>query len=90
MDLPQMLDTFARMPAAEQQAWWRMAAGLLRIYGDYGRQLEPVAITGPPDACVEGLQAVARAGAGMILLNTLFDHAEQMERLAADVMPNVR
>ena len=28
MDLPQMLDTFARMPAPEQQAWWRMAAGL--------------------------------------------------------------
>ncbi|PTT20901.1 hypothetical protein DBR12_08175, partial [Acidovorax sp. HMWF029] len=31
MDLPQMLDTFARMPAAEQQAWWRMAAGLLAV-----------------------------------------------------------
>ena len=31
MDWPQMLDTFARMPAAEQQAWWRMAAGLLAL-----------------------------------------------------------
>src|SRR3989344_3256476 len=31
MDLPQMLDTFARMPAPEQQAWWRMAAGLLAV-----------------------------------------------------------
>lgn len=31
MDWPQMLDTFARMPAAEQQAWWRMAAGLLAV-----------------------------------------------------------
>lgn len=31
MDLPQMLDTFARMPAAEQQAWWRMAAAPLAV-----------------------------------------------------------
>jgi hypothetical protein len=62
---------------------------LLRIYGEYGRQLEPVAVTGPPDACIEGLRDVAAAGAGMIMLHTLFDQAEQMERLAAEVASHV-
>jgi probable F420-dependent oxidoreductase len=66
-----------------------MAAGLGRIYADFGRQLEGVAVTGPPDACIAGLHEVAEAGAEMILLNTVVDQAEQMERLAADVMPQV-
>jgi hypothetical protein len=46
-------------------------------------------VYGPPDACVRGLREVAAAGAGMILLNPLFDDAEQMERLAAEVMPEL-
>jgi hypothetical protein len=32
---------------------------------------------------------VADAGAELILLNPLFDDAEQMERLAADVIPHL-
>jgi probable F420-dependent oxidoreductase len=72
-----------------ERARQRMAAGLIRIYGDFGRQLEPVAVTGPPDACASGLREVADAGAEMILLNTVFDQAEQMERLAAEVMTQV-
>ena len=36
-----------------------------------------------------GLREVAKAGAEMILLNTVFDQTEQMERLAAEVMPHV-
>ena len=71
------------------QARQRMAAGLVRIYGDFGHQLEPVAVTGSPDACTAGLREVAEAGAEMILLNTVFDQTEQMERLAAEVMPHV-
>ena len=67
----------------------RMAKGLKRIYGEFGTALMPVVVAGPPQVCVEGVQAVADAGAEMILLNCLFNHAEQMERLAADVMPFV-
>jgi hypothetical protein len=60
------------------------------MYGDLGvTDLTPVTVSGPPDACVEGLRAVAAAGAEMILLNPLFDEADQMERLAADVMPRI-
>jgi 2-methylisocitrate lyase-like PEP mutase family enzyme len=46
-------------------------------------------VFGRPDACIEGLNAVAAAGAEMILLNPLFDEGDQMERLAAEVMPHV-
>jgi probable F420-dependent oxidoreductase len=68
----------------------RMAAALGRIYGEFVRDdLTPVAVLGPPDACVAGLREVAKAGAELIELNPLFDQAEQMERLAAEVMPQL-
>ena len=48
-----------------------------------------MAVYGPPDTVAAGLRAVAAAGAEMIQLNTMFDHAAQMERLAAEVLPQV-
>jgi probable F420-dependent oxidoreductase len=65
----------------------RIAAALAYHYGRGG--LEAVAVTGPPAACIAGLREVADAGAGTILLNTLVDDAEQLERLAAEVVPAV-
>jgi probable F420-dependent oxidoreductase len=68
----------------------RVGASLNQLYGDFGlRGIEAVAVSGPPEACVAGLREVAEAGAGLILLNPLFDEAEQMERLAAEVMPQL-
>jgi probable F420-dependent oxidoreductase len=68
----------------------RVGAALQALYSFFRLpDLTPVAVFGPPDACVEGLRQVAAAGAGRILLNPLFDEAEQMERLAAEVMPHV-
>jgi probable F420-dependent oxidoreductase len=68
----------------------RIAAALHEVYAVFGvGDLSPVAVTGPPAACVDGLQAVADAGAEMILLNPLFDEADQMERLVAEVTPHV-
>ena len=73
-----------------ERARQRMTAALGRLYGDHrGKDMTAVAVLGPPDACVRELQAVAAAGAGMILLNPLSDEAEQMERLAAQVMPRL-
>ena len=37
--------------------------------------------------CVEGLQRVVNAGAGLVLLTPLFDEAEQLEVFAAEVKP---
>jgi probable F420-dependent oxidoreductase len=57
------------------------------LIGHYGRDLTAVAVSGPPATCVAGLREVADAGAELILLNPLLDDAEQLERLAADVVP---
>jgi probable F420-dependent oxidoreductase len=73
-----------------ERARQRMGAALDRLYGFFGlKNLTPVAVFGPPSACARGLREVARAGAGLILLNPLFDEAEQMERLAAEVAPQL-
>ena len=67
-----------------------MRAALDRLYGLSGaRDLTPVSVSGPPDACAAGLREVAATGAEMILLNPLFDDARQMERLAAEVVPQL-
>lgn len=68
----------------------RVTAGLDRMYRYWnlpGSALAPVGIYGPAEDCVKGLRDLADAGAKMILLNPLDDDAEQMERLAAEVMP---
>ncbi len=44
-------------------------------------------VAGPPEACAAGLRAVADAGAQLALLNPLVDDTEQLERLAAEVIP---
>jgi probable F420-dependent oxidoreductase len=68
----------------------RVADGLQRLYSHFGLSgLERVAVCGPPDACVEGLREVAEAGAALILFTPLFDESEQMERLAAEVVPKL-
>jgi alkanesulfonate monooxygenase SsuD/methylene tetrahydromethanopterin reductase-like flavin-dependent oxidoreductase (luciferase family) len=53
----------------------------------YGAGRQPPAVWGPPDECADRLREVADAGAELIVLTTLFDYADQLERLAADVVP---
>ena len=48
-----------------------------------------VAVWGSPSVCSERLAEVANAGAGMIMLNPVYDHLEHLEALAADVIPRV-
>jgi probable F420-dependent oxidoreductase len=57
----------------------------------YGRPAlaEEVSVWGDVDTCVEGLRAVAAAGAGFLMLNPVFDEAEQLERIAADLAPRL-
>jgi alkanesulfonate monooxygenase SsuD/methylene tetrahydromethanopterin reductase-like flavin-dependent oxidoreductase (luciferase family) len=54
----------------------------------YGPGRQPPAVWGPPDECVVRLREVAEAGAELIVLTTLFDYPNQLERLAADVVPH--
>jgi probable F420-dependent oxidoreductase len=70
----------------------RVLAGLHRIYGDMPG-IEAVPVSGTPDDVVRGLREVVDAGAEMILLNPVGEHVaedrEQMERLAAEVIPQL-
>ncbi len=65
----------------------RIDEALQRHYGRAG--MAAVAVTGPPGECARGLREVAAAGAELIQLNPMFDDAEQMERLAAEVIPEL-
>jgi probable F420-dependent oxidoreductase len=73
-----------------ERARERMRAALDRLYGFFNLgDMTPVSVWGTPAACVRGLQDVASAGAELILLNPLFNDDEQMERLAAEVVPQL-
>ena len=63
----------------------RLDEALTRHYGRSGWSDHMLA--GPAEACAAGVRAVADAGAELVLLNTLVDDAEQLERLAAEVIP---
>lgn len=65
----------------------RIADGLEMIYGT--RALSGVAVAGTPAECVRGVQEVADAGAETILFTPTYEQAEQMERLAAEVIPRI-
>ena len=62
----------------------RVDAALQRFYGRSG--LSNIAVYGPPSACIAGLREVAEAGAQLIQLDLLYDEAQQMERLATEVI----
>jgi probable F420-dependent oxidoreductase len=67
----------------------RMNAALARLYGSRVEAIEAAAVAGTADDCVRELRQVAEAGAELILCNALFDLPEQMEQLAAAVIPDV-
>jgi probable F420-dependent oxidoreductase len=68
----------------------QMNAALERLYGRRVADIEAAAVTGPPADCVRELRKVAEAGAGLILFTAMFDQAGQAERLAAEVIPQLR
>jgi probable F420-dependent oxidoreductase len=67
----------------------RMNAAMERVYGRRVPDIEAAAVAGTAADCVREVQAVADAGAELILFTTVFDQAEQAERLAAEVMPQI-
>ncbi len=60
--------------------------GALRAHYGGGAWSEHI-VAGPPEECAAGIRAVADAGAELILLNPLLDDADQLERLATEVIP---
>jgi alkanesulfonate monooxygenase SsuD/methylene tetrahydromethanopterin reductase-like flavin-dependent oxidoreductase (luciferase family) len=74
------------------QAYDRVIAGLHRYYGPIPG-IEHAAISGTPEDVARGLEEAIGAGAQTILLNPLgasvTEDREQMERLAAEVIPRL-
>jgi len=70
----------------------RVLAGLQRIYGEMPG-VKDVPVSGTPDDVARGLREVIDAGAGYLLLNPdgadVPENREQMERLAAEVIPQL-
>jgi probable F420-dependent oxidoreductase len=70
----------------------RVLTGLRRIYGQMPG-VDSVPVSGAPDDVARGLREVIDAGAEMLLLNPVgvdvTENREQMERLAAEVIPQL-
>jgi probable F420-dependent oxidoreductase len=64
-------------------------AALAQVYGQQVGAIEAAAVAGSAAACVRELRHVVEAGAELILFTPLFDQPEQMERLAAEVIPGL-
>jgi probable F420-dependent oxidoreductase len=67
----------------------RINAALAGIYGRRVPAIEAAAVAGTPAECIREVNQVAAAGAELILFTALFDQREQMERLAAAVLPEI-
>ena len=72
-----------------EHARTRMNAALEGIYGHRVPAIEAAAITGTTADCIREVNQVATAGAELILFTALFDQREQMEQLAAAVLPKL-
>jgi probable F420-dependent oxidoreductase len=67
----------------------RMNDALASIYGARIEAIESAAVAGTPADLVRGVQEVIDAGAELVLFTQVGDPAAQMERLAAEVIPQL-
>jgi probable F420-dependent oxidoreductase len=67
----------------------RINDSMAQIYGRRVPDIEAAAVAGTPADCAAEAARAAAAGAELILFTTLFDQAEQAERLAGEVIPRL-
>jgi probable F420-dependent oxidoreductase len=70
-----------------QRAQRRLMEWAVQRYGRPG--VDQSAISGPPAECIDRLGEVVEAGAGLVILDAPFDHAEQLERFATEIAPQL-
>jgi alkanesulfonate monooxygenase SsuD/methylene tetrahydromethanopterin reductase-like flavin-dependent oxidoreductase (luciferase family) len=68
----------------------RMNAGLTDIYGSLPEPIAAAAVAGTVEQCAAGVREVIEAGAELILFTAVYDQPEQMERIAAEIIPQLR
>jgi probable F420-dependent oxidoreductase len=67
----------------------RMNAALEAMYGQRVPAIEAAAVAGTVAECADGVRAVIDAGAELILFTPLYDVAEQMELIAAELIADL-
>ena len=67
----------------------RMNEAMEHLYGRRVADIEAAAIAGTPADCIAAVREVAAAGAELILFTAMFEQAEHVERLAAEVIPQL-
>jgi probable F420-dependent oxidoreductase len=72
-----------------ERARQRVNQALSAMYGRRVPDIEAAAVSGSPEECAAAATSAAQAGAELILFTTLFDPAEQAERIAAEVIPRL-
>ena len=70
----------------------RLTDALVGLYGYFGLtdRIPRVGVAGRPIDVAEVLQSILDAGTDLVVLHPLYDEAEQVERLFADVLPLLR
>jgi probable F420-dependent oxidoreductase len=89
---PGALDVGKRVYVAVDRDRERAGRRLAEYFGAfYGRPelAAEVSVWGSTEQCVAGLREVAAAGARILVLNPVFDELEQLETLAAEVVPGL-
>ncbi|MCB0009742.1 MAG: LLM class flavin-dependent oxidoreductase [Anaerolineales bacterium] len=71
------------------QADWERARAWFQAHYGNGALADRITLVGSPALLSAELNRLINAGAKHLLLNPLFDETEQMERLAAEVVPNL-
>ena len=71
-----------------ERAGRRLAEYFAAFYGRAELAAE-VSVWGSADQCVAGLREIATAGARLLMLNPVFDELDQLEALAAEVVPRL-
>jgi len=88
-DFPIAKRVYVAIDEDADRARTRMNAALEGVYGQRVPAIEAAAAAGTAADCVRELRQVAEAGAELILSTALFDQAQQMEQLAAAVIPKL-
>jgi probable F420-dependent oxidoreductase len=89
---PATMDIGKRVYVAVDPDRERAGRRLAEYFGGfYGRPplAAEVSVWGSADQCAAGLRAVVDAGAQVVMLNPVFDEVDQLEALAADVVPRL-
>jgi alkanesulfonate monooxygenase SsuD/methylene tetrahydromethanopterin reductase-like flavin-dependent oxidoreductase (luciferase family) len=76
-------------PGDGARARSRVNAALEAMYGQRVPSIEAAAVAGTVPECLAGVRAVIDAGAELILFTPLYDVSEQMELIAAELIPDL-